>query len=127
LQQRFFIQERLTLVATFPKATFAAIFLVGSPGEILIQAFHEPAQIMKPLTPLTNDVQSLEGFPLLCLSLDPTLHDKRTTEQLHPALRNLLICQVQRLLLIDAENQMVVIGHHGISTEIDSKDLRQGG
>jgi hypothetical protein len=46
-------------------------------------------------------------------------------EQLAPAPDHLLLIPCLRLQPIHMQYHMVVVGHHGIGTEIDGKDSRQ--
>jgi len=45
-----FLQQSLTLEATFPKFALAAVFPIGLAGDRFIQRFHEPAQAAQALS-----------------------------------------------------------------------------
>ena len=49
--QRPLIEQRLTLEAPFPETAGTAVFSVGSSRYLLVEATHEPANVLQAITP----------------------------------------------------------------------------
>jgi hypothetical protein len=99
------IEQRLKSEPAFPETTGAAIFTIRAARQRLVDATHEPAYARKSTAPLARRLLTDWAFG--------------NREEPRPALNHFLIRPVRRLLVCDAQYDVIVIMHDGVCKDFD--------
>jgi hypothetical protein len=115
------VAQRLAFEAAFPESSLAAVFAVGTAGDGLDEAAHQPGEVAEALA------QRLDpdgvGQQSQAFGFDGVVAVLAGREQADPALGNLVIGPAQRLARIDVQHQMQVVAHDGVGVDRDGEAL----
>ena len=110
----------------FIQSAGTVVLLVASARQVFIEAAHEPGDITKSLAPGVDDFPCLDTFGVTgTFPSDVTHYQDGQAEEFFPLLNHLVIRPFSGLVLIDTQHQVIVVGHDGVSADIDGEDIGQ--
>src|SRR5690606_15161282 len=105
-----------------PESTVTSVFSIRTAREVLIHAFHEPAQIVEPVAPLFDDGFCDPPFFFTCVASTPTFDYLRFAEQACPPFNHFFSRQSLCPITIHVKHQVVMIRHDSVCTDVNRED-----